>query len=343
MSRPKIPQTDSIQQLAQFWDTHDLTDFEDELEEVTEPVFERSIMVKIPLQPGEADMTSFPQIADAQAITNLPIENKIAAIFQGTLALNKFADKNVCPVVRAALQKTDHEKALAATYYRMCLFLRALAKLNDTVHFQVAAMAARSIFELLLDLKALAKDATLTHKFLDFTWVSRYHKAKQLYNFLQANPNVDRTPHQHALALVNKPGVKQNREQMCKSHGWVDSKGKLSWPEHWSGKKILIRAEEAGIEYEEIYRSQFFIQSYYVHAGGAGIDSMSREALESAFAIAHALVQRLFAEATRIITKAFHLFEGDESLHERLAAVSAAPAFFAVQAAIQQSETEKPK
>ena len=37
----KIPETDSIQELASFWDTHDLTDFEDQLEEVTEPVFER--------------------------------------------------------------------------------------------------------------------------------------------------------------------------------------------------------------------------------------------------------------------------------------------------------------
>jgi len=288
-------------------------------------------------------MTAFPQIVDGQAIRNLPIEKRIAAIFHGTVALNKFADKNVCPKVQDAFQKTDHEKALAATYYRMCLFLRALAKLDETCHFQVAAMAARSIFELLLDLKALASDPTLTQKFFDFTWVSRYHKAKQLADFLQKNPNVDRTRHQHALALVNKPGVNDHREQLCKSHGWVDRKGKLSWPKHWSGKDTPIRAKEAGIEYEEIYRSQFFIQSYYVHAGGAGIDSMSREALESAFAIAHALIQRLFAEATRIIAKAFHLFEGDESLHQRLAAVSAAPAFFAVQAAIQQSETEKPK
>ena len=32
---------DSVQELAQFWDTHELTDFEDQLEEVTEPVFER--------------------------------------------------------------------------------------------------------------------------------------------------------------------------------------------------------------------------------------------------------------------------------------------------------------
>jgi hypothetical protein len=40
MNTPKIPKTDSIQELAKFWDTHDLTDFEDELVEVTEPVFE---------------------------------------------------------------------------------------------------------------------------------------------------------------------------------------------------------------------------------------------------------------------------------------------------------------
>ena len=47
MNHPKIPQTDSIEELARFWDTHDLTDFEDELEEVTEPVFEHSPVVKL--------------------------------------------------------------------------------------------------------------------------------------------------------------------------------------------------------------------------------------------------------------------------------------------------------
>jgi hypothetical protein len=41
MSTPKIPHTDSIAELAKFWDTHDLTDFEAELEEVPESVFER--------------------------------------------------------------------------------------------------------------------------------------------------------------------------------------------------------------------------------------------------------------------------------------------------------------
>lgn len=66
MSEPEIPQSDSIQELAQFWDTHDLTDFEDELEEVTEPVFERRAMVKIPLQPDE--MKALKELAESKGV-----------------------------------------------------------------------------------------------------------------------------------------------------------------------------------------------------------------------------------------------------------------------------------
>lgn len=56
MKNLKIPETDSIEELASFWDTHDLTDFEDQLEEVTEVVFERSIeTISIPLFPQEID------------------------------------------------------------------------------------------------------------------------------------------------------------------------------------------------------------------------------------------------------------------------------------------------
>ena len=53
MRSKKIPQTDSIRELARFWDTHDLTDFEDELEEVTEPIFHRETLVRIRLPQKE--------------------------------------------------------------------------------------------------------------------------------------------------------------------------------------------------------------------------------------------------------------------------------------------------
>jgi hypothetical protein len=54
MKKSKIPKTDSVKELARFWDTHDLTDFEDELEEVTQTVFERPAVIPLKLESAEA-------------------------------------------------------------------------------------------------------------------------------------------------------------------------------------------------------------------------------------------------------------------------------------------------
>ena len=56
MKQRGIPDTDSIRELAEFWDTHDVTDFNGELEEVKEPVFERNRerVVEVHLRPSEA-------------------------------------------------------------------------------------------------------------------------------------------------------------------------------------------------------------------------------------------------------------------------------------------------
>jgi hypothetical protein len=45
---------DSIRQLADFWDKHDLTDFEPELEEVSEPVFSARDSINLQLKPNES-------------------------------------------------------------------------------------------------------------------------------------------------------------------------------------------------------------------------------------------------------------------------------------------------
>jgi hypothetical protein len=56
MKKQRLPQTDSIEELASFWDAHDLTDFAEEVEEVAEPVFVRSksASLSIDLKPTEA-------------------------------------------------------------------------------------------------------------------------------------------------------------------------------------------------------------------------------------------------------------------------------------------------
>lgn len=68
MSDTRIPQTDSAKELAHFWDTHDLTDFADELEEVPETIFERKegAVLTIRLPPNEAEAVK--NIAESKGI-----------------------------------------------------------------------------------------------------------------------------------------------------------------------------------------------------------------------------------------------------------------------------------
>lgn len=54
MNSQRLPNTDSIQELARFWDTHDLTEFEDQLEEVGEPVFKRDTDITVRLETDDA-------------------------------------------------------------------------------------------------------------------------------------------------------------------------------------------------------------------------------------------------------------------------------------------------
>ena len=68
MKTEALPQTDSIQELAQFWDTHDLADFEDALEEVSEPVFERRTVIPLNLESAEAEAVK--RLAEAKGIAD---------------------------------------------------------------------------------------------------------------------------------------------------------------------------------------------------------------------------------------------------------------------------------
>ena len=68
MNTPKIPYTDSIAELARFWDTHDLTDFEDELEEVPEPVFERQAEETVTLHLPVAEVEAVKRLAKARGV-----------------------------------------------------------------------------------------------------------------------------------------------------------------------------------------------------------------------------------------------------------------------------------
>jgi predicted DNA binding CopG/RHH family protein len=78
MNSHQLPQTDSIQELARFWDTHDLTDFEEELEQAKEQVFEKDKVIPLHLHSQEAEaLRQFAQakgVADEELVREWVIE-----------------------------------------------------------------------------------------------------------------------------------------------------------------------------------------------------------------------------------------------------------------------------
>ena len=74
MTARQMPHTDSIKELADFWDTHDLTDFEDHLEEVSEVVFRRgsAVVVELPAQ----EVQAVQKMAQAQGVSEADLIHK---------------------------------------------------------------------------------------------------------------------------------------------------------------------------------------------------------------------------------------------------------------------------
>ena len=82
MKGEQLQGTDSIQEMARFWDTHELTDFEEELEEVTEPVFADRTVLSSTWEPAQAEAVQ--KFAESKGIVDVEpirdwVREKLAA------------------------------------------------------------------------------------------------------------------------------------------------------------------------------------------------------------------------------------------------------------------------
>lgn len=78
MNTQRLPQTDSIQELARFWDTHDLTEFDDQLEPLDEPVFHRETVITVHSETPQAQavrrLAESRGVADSELIRQWVLE-----------------------------------------------------------------------------------------------------------------------------------------------------------------------------------------------------------------------------------------------------------------------------
>jgi hypothetical protein len=145
----------------------------------------------------------------------------------------------------AALSPTPRESCFLATYYRTGGIVDLLLRFDNATHFQAAAMLARTLFELAVDLKLVDKIPSGWMKMVFFAEVEKLRSARQMIAFAKANP--DRASDvllQTELVRKNEMRIEQNRRTLWPPKN-PNSKS-LPHLKHWSELTLAERAEILG-------------------------------------------------------------------------------------------------
>jgi len=257
------------------------------------------------------------------------LEKQAVAFFQGTKNLHDVTVQHVVPILEGMILKTPHENALIDSYYRMLLWLRSLAKLDYPDHFQTVLNAVRSLFELLVDLKLLAKDPTLSGKYHAFPFVTRFVAAKKYINHLDNDPTYSRPSRPDIRRTFITDAANQTKfNDLRRQHWGVNTNGDLITPDHWSNLDLASRTRILGPAELRRYRDIYSQCSWYVHSGSAGIAGVSPDGIVVAFNWGHGWTQTLFLEGTEVMCQTLQLFDANPNLRQHVDQASVTTAMF---------------
>ena len=226
---------------------------------------------------------------------------------------------------------SDKEAAILGTYFRFYLCAKGVLYLNDRRFFQLVPSAARTGFELLIDLRSLADDPSgkTVEMFTAFAAVERFRSAEQLTEFLAKHPDspsVALFDSNHVTTFASDPTRRKNIENRVQQVWGITKKGKLNWPKnHWSGLNLKKRASDLGEYYEALYLHLYPLTSWYIHSGSVGYAWIEPEGFGRILGSSANLLRVMFVEATVIVAKQFHLEKVVEKFHQVIDFLKVAP------------------
>ena len=176
------------------------------------------------------------------------IELYAESAYKATVTVRDFLQSEVVPVLHAQIHQNLFEQALVGLYFRMVLWSRTLATLDNPESFQAVRAGARAAFELHLDIHHLASNPELAEKIFAFSKVWKYYSAKKLLTFLSEHPELDGLAYRHQKALASDAEKRKECEALIDKF-WPSGKGTRKVPSDWSGKDIYGKACDAGTEF----------------------------------------------------------------------------------------------
>ena len=260
---------------------------------------------------------------DVERADRTPVTPRIYAnaTFESVRALRVFHEIHLRGVLQGLLAATAREQAALRLYYRMAAYLASVRRLDSPIHFQSIAAAARSVFELALDIALLSGDTTTesVDRMTAFTRVERYRVASRLVDFYANRPvppNFSITEQRRLCADATEGAAV---EALILQYWGRDRNGSLNWPAHWSRfRDARGRARHVAPNWEDRYVRYYSILSWHVHSGAVGVAGLAQDVFDIFVAYACELVRDSFLDSYDTLGRELHLAGAIERWPETL-------------------------
>jgi hypothetical protein len=233
-----------------------------------------------------------------------------ARFFSTLKSLNDFDKLEIRNVIRGLLNATQREICFTANYYRAFANIESILALNHVKHIQAIAAAARSLFEIAVDVALIDKVPQGPEKMLALIDVEKMRSAQAIIDFRAANPTaeVDATIFQEFIRLEGAR-ITALRDSLWPNRPDV---------QHWSLLKMSKRVEMLGQPFNELYAVEYPRLSWYIHSGLAGFANLQKESFEYMAAIAFVIAVKSYMALTAAIIDEFKLNKHDPKIKTRM-------------------------
>jgi hypothetical protein len=225
-------------------------------------------------------------------------------------SLRNFDKIEVKGVVDSLLSTTPEENCFIGTYYRTSGNIESVLEFQHPRHFQAAAMLARALFELAVDMRMLEAVPNSTVKMNAFIEVEKLRCARKAVAFKTSHPQADVDTTSYTAFIAH-------------SGSRVDSIRRSLWPgihrlHHWSGLAMPGRVAKLKAPFDQLYEVDYPRLSWYTHPGLTGIANLPPEAFTYICSYAFKLAADSYSEVLQTLIRKFGLVKTNDKIEHKL-------------------------
>lgn len=228
-------------------------------------------------------------------------------------SLAAFDESEIAPILKNQFGLSPYEEIVVGMYLRVNKNVGSLLALNHIAHFQAAAMLARAVFELAVDLMLLDIEPSAVLKVRIFTQADRLRSMRKTaaYGKRAVVTLLDDTALQENY--IQQVGTKVDAEI---TRLWPSKKNLL--PGHWTGLDMSTRATRAGTYFEEYYHLMYIQLSWHVHGGLVGVYDLPPAHFAAIYGLALGLSCGMYEKVLQRVILRFRMSAADDAIYRKL-------------------------